>query len=819
MNTSSIDKKTSFFSLKLIKIITVIFISIYLIIWAISSPLSKHFIKPIVLEQGLTLSDDTSIYYNPFLSQLTVSDLTLYKNQEGRQEKVFAVNKLTVRLTLYRLLFDKIEVSKFELNGAYLKVSKTPTQLFIAGIDLNKENDSITEEPQETETPTESAPLPYQLVLPKLALNNINIEVNNEDKLHNIDIKALIVSQVFADLTSQKALLNLESKIDDAVLTVTAKASFDQGQGEVNSEVSFTNYPLNKIQGYVADLSELSGLFSLISKQKTVITPERLQLNVSETKLTNTDLVVGYQQQFINLEKLENDINDLSVTLNQGVITELSGTSQLALHNALSYYKKPSQKLATFKLFALKDIALSFTDKPQVNIASLMLDEIVASKNDESEHPALVTLKQFNISDIFISEKELIIDKIFLDSLQSDVIINKEGALANLIALPSTPAETEETAVADENNTVSESESESETNDGTNVEAKKSDFTISLNEFSLINDNQITLLDNSVEPVKPQKLFIDTLRLGAISNAADKLNQQTPFELTGRSDKYTKFDFKGFTEPFSEQPKHHLEGFLKELSLPPFSRYMKRAVQMELKSGQLNTDVNVTLTGEQLEGNVIILLRSLETAIADSNEAGALIDQGALPFNMALGMLKDSHGDVELDVPLSGSTSDPSFGMSSIVSLITQKAIWMATKDYLMTTFVPYANIVSAAMTVGEFALKLRFDDLTYQTKQIEPNEAQQAYLKAFIALMQDKEDTRVNICPISTPTDIDLNAGSKVTDKAQIHQLKDIGEQRGEAFKEYIIKHGNIASSRLLLCAPKIDSDKKAQPRIELSV
>ena len=63
------------------------------------------------------------------------------------------------------------------------------------------------------------------------------------------------------------------------------------------------------------------------------------------------------------------------------------------------------------------------------------------------------------------------------------------------------------------------------------------------------------------------------------------------------------------------------------------------------------------------------------------------------------------------------------------------------------------------------------------------------------------------------------LKSGEKVVDKKQIQQLKDIGEQREEALKEYLIKQGNIASSRLLLCAPKIDSSKDALPRMELSV
>jgi hypothetical protein len=384
--------------------------------------------------------------------------------------------------------------------------------------------------------------------------------------------------------------------------------------------------------------------------------------------------------------------------------------------------------------------------------------------------------------------------------------MSKEKVISNLVTLPVNEEEPKEVT-------------ETEENIEQEVSPPKADFIISLNEFSLINDNQISFVDNSVDPVAKRDVFIDKLTLGALSNAQDKKDNQTPFEFIGRSNKYAHIDFKGFTQPFSQKPKHHLKGFLKELSLPSVSTYVQQAMQIELKSGQLNTDIDVTLEGEQVDGNVVILLQGLETGIADSNEAGELIDKGALPLNMALGMLKDSDGNVELDVPLSGSTADPQFGLSSIVSLITQKAVWMATEEYLMKTFIPYANIVSAAMAVGEFALKLRFEDLPYQAKQIAINEAQHAYLQAFIALMKDKEDTRVNICPISTPADINLKTSGKVTDKGQIKQLKEFAILRAEAFKEYMVKQGSIASARLLLCSPKIDSSENAQPRIELSV
>lgn len=800
MNASSSVKKTPLY-LNVIKVIAALFITLYLVIWAVSSPITKYFAAPLLAEQGLTLSDDTNIRYNPFISELTVNDLILHK----KEDKVFSIDKLTIRLTLFQLLFEKVVISEFQLNNAYIKIDKTATQLVIAGIDLNKksENDGDTN-PEET---TESTPLNYQILLPELGLSNIHFDIKNNEQPHQVILNELLITKVKATKQTQQASINLQSTIDDTPLTLSADANFEQGQGNIATQLTITDYPIAKLQPYIEDLSELSGAFSLVSEQSISITPEQIKLHFNETEITNKNLVAGYQQQFFTLESLQQQLNDVSVTLSQGELTKLDGQGQLTLTKANAYYNKPSQKLAHFEQLALNEIRFQLTDTLKVSIAEFIIDGIFASKNEDTNLPALMTLKQFSINDIALGESSISVDKIMLDSLQSQVILNQEKVVANLVTLPATEEAAEaEAAVEDDIQPM-------------DTDEKTVDFITSLNSFSLVNDTQISFIDNSVEPAAKRKIFIDKLDLGALSNAADKKDSQTPFELIGRSNKYAHFEFKGFTQPFSQEPMHHLKGFFKELSLRAVSTYAQQAMQIELKSGQLNTDLDVTLKGEQLNGNVVILLQGLETGIADSNEAGALIDQGALPLNMALGMLKDGSGNVELDVPLSGSTADPQFGLSSIVTLITQKAVWMATQDYVLKTFVPYANIVSAAMAVGELALKLRFDDLPYKAKQIAIDEDQQAYLQAFIALMQDKKDTRINICAISTPADINLKSGSEVTDKEQIKQLKDIGEQREAMFKEYIIKQGNIASSRLLLCSPKIDSSENAQPRIALSV
>ncbi len=799
MAASSVIKSPIYFS-KSVKIIATLFISLYLVVWAISSPLSQYFIKPLLIEKRLTLSPDTSIRYNPFLSQLTVSNLTVYLNEK---EKVLSIKKLVIRLTLFHLLFDKIMINKFQLDDAFIKINKTTTQLIIAGIDLNKES---LNKNQDKMTNTEYKPFDYQLILPKSALSQINIDIENNNKSHHIVIKNLLLSKVKASEKYQQANINLHSLIDGTEFTLDAEAIFEQGQGEISTQLAIIDYPIIKLQPYAEDLSELSGFFSLLSEQSISITKEQIKLHLTKAAITNKNLVVGYQQQFFTVDTLQQNISDFKLTLTQGEITELSGQGQLTLNKANIYYNKPSRKLAYFEQLALNDMSFHFTDTLEIKVDELLVDNIIVSKNEEADLPPIMKLKQLSISDIIISERNLAVNLIRLDSLQSELILNKEKSIVNLITIPVTKTEQEEIIEV-----VAEAEQE--------IHPTSADFIVSLNAFSLINENEIYFVDNSVDPVAKRKLFIDKLTLGALSTSQDKKDNQTPFELVGRSNKYAHFDFKGFTQPFSQQPIHQLNGFLKELSLRSVSTYTQKAIQLELKNGQLNIDIDVILNGDQLDGNVMILLQGLETSIADSDEKGALINQGALPLNMALGMLKDSDGNIALDIPLSGSTADPQFGMSSIVSLITQKAIGMATQDYLLRTFVPYANIVSAAISVGEFALKIRFEELPYKTKQIEINKEQQAYLQAFIALMQDKKNTRVNICAVSTPADINLKTGSKITNKIHIKQLKEMGEQREEAFKEYIIKHGDIASSRLLLCSPKIDSSKNAQPRIELSV
>lgn len=78
----------SFFTHKFFKRLLAVYLSFFLLIWLVSSPIAKHFIAPILAKQQLHLSDDANIRFNPFLIRLTLSDIDLISSKH-EQKKVF----------------------------------------------------------------------------------------------------------------------------------------------------------------------------------------------------------------------------------------------------------------------------------------------------------------------------------------------------------------------------------------------------------------------------------------------------------------------------------------------------------------------------------------------------------------------------------------------------------------------------------------------------------------------------------------------------------------------------------------------------------
>ena len=208
-------------------------------------------------------------------------------------------------------------------------------------------------------------------------------------------------------------------------------------------------------------------------------------------------------------------------------------------------------------------------------------------------------------------------------------------------------------------------------------------------------------------------------------------------------------------------------------------------------------------------------LRGINLENIEATEDDSLNDQTTIPFSVALAMLKDSDGNVKLDLPLSGDINSPSFGMSGFLTLLIKQATIIGAREYLAQVLIPYAGLVTVVMVADKHMLKLEIRNLDYVPTSVDVPTDDETFLIEFVALMKDKSDLQVSLCGVSSATDIDKESGSDISSKEDTKALKAIARQRGKNFKAYMVEEHDIDSSRLLLCTPQIDSSEDAVPHL----
>jgi len=797
------------------KFIAVFFITLFTLIWLLSPFVSQHYAAKYLAEHKLVLAESTTIRYNPFATNLTVDDLVI-SSIDDVKNPLLEIKSLSATVSLYRLLTDTLHLSKFNIDGLLLDVNLNGDVPVIGGFliatDDSNTVDTTTESKDKNQHEDETSH--YSVSLPYLSLKNAVFNIAIKESQQEFVINSLALRNIQASAKAQQGEVSLEALVNKAPLNLTFDAQLANNQGEINSVLTLTDLALAPLQPFIsADDTEkgaitMQGLVTIDTKQRVTITDDITQINLEDFELNTQKLTVEQNKQTVEMNIAPLSMDNLLVELTPEQAPNVTGTAKLNINNIVAYQHEKSQLLAKITALNIDEITLSTAlSSVTANIVDVIIEQAVFADNTTDEFSPLAQFKELAITDIEVSQKGLSIDTINLSGLAVNTTLDKDK---NLIGLANKN---------NDNNVVRPESADtigieaSNTNDQNANEAIEPAFTLSLNQFSLLKTTHINFTDRSTTPFYERSFNITKFNAGPFDNQNPE--QDSNFKLEGGSNKYAHFDLSALAKPFNKKDFYQLKGSLKEVSLPSLSTYIADAIHHELKSGQLDVTLDITVDDTDIDGSALLHLRGVELGAANDHEADTIKSQTSIPFNVALGMLKDSDGNVELDIPLEGSTDAPSFGMRGFISLMIKQATMSAAKDYLMTTFVPYSNVVSIAMSAGEYLLKVRFNDLTFPVKETELNAEQNEFLAQFSALMTDKPDTQLTLCAIATPEDIDKPLGTEIINKDDIKQLAELSKKRLNAFKDHMVNIEKMASARLLLCSPKIDFSQDAKPRI----
>ena len=758
----------------------------------------------------LALNDEASLSFNPFTFHIQIDDLALIDTHKVAQ---LSLKHAHLNVSWWSLFSKELIVEMAEVSSLHINMVRNDSELVIAGIDLSASNTSEKQVEKAPANSSESATSlsDWQFKLPLFSMTDVVLNLNDMSKPHKISLKTLSLNAVVATMNSFDANAALNASINDASLALTSTvngtlSNLALTSVSISNQLTLTQLAVQDWQYLLSlsenDINELALFVDLTFKQNILLNEDKWQVNQPNLRLALSDIHVSKPELTLDNEAIIFELNQLLLTGENGQLIAASGQSSLSAQGVdVTTDGKTIAALQTFEL-PVAAFELDNAFNVAVAIERIGMTDVVFSKPSELS-AAIYKNKALAIDDISWKENHLSINAITLDTLNSNVVLNADKQLNNLVL----PAQ-KEMASANENY-------EKETTPTLPSPNNSPAVTFSLNKFELVNPSHITFTDESVTPKFEHNIVLNKALIASIDSR--KTSLLSPFDVALSFDEHAIATVKGAIAPFGSTLNMNLDLQMSEFSLPPLSTYLRTVLGFDFLSGQLDNKVTLTIQDDELDGETVIDLRGFELASGNDTTDLSVNDGSAMGLNSALNMLKDSQGNVSLSVPLSGNVNEPSFGVSSVLTLVAQKAIMSQAKSYLINTFVPYANIITVASVAGEYLLRLEMNDLEYSVGQVDISSSQQPFVRELGALLTDKPKQQVKMCAVASMKEAQI-ATSHVTKDEKLTALKSLSKARGDALKKVLVEQYKIESSRLLLCAPKVDTDSQSLPRIEFN-
>jgi hypothetical protein len=137
----------------------------------------------------------------------------------------------------------------------------------------------------------------------------------------------------------------------------------------------------------------------------------------------------------------------------------------------------------------------------------------------------------------------------------------------------------------------------------------------------------------------------------------------TPLALRGRVAGTASLDIHGAIDPGTDPPSFDISARTADLELAPLSPYAGKYAGYAIDRGKLTMELHYIV---QPDGQ----LKASNHVVLDQLTFGEPIESPVatkLPVRFAVALLKDSHGVIDIDLPVSGSVHDPDFHVGKII--------------------------------------------------------------------------------------------------------------------------------------------------------
>lgn len=185
---------------------------------------------------------------------------------------------------------------------------------------------------------------------------------------------------------------------------------------------------------------------------------------------------------------------------------------------------------------------------------------------------------------------------------------------------------------------------------------------IRIGPISLVQ-GKVLFSDRFIKPNYSADLSELTGRLSAFSSVPmDGRPVMADLELRGRAEGTASLEILGKLNPLAKPLALDIKGKVRDLELPPLSPYSVKYAGHGIQRGKLSVDVAYLVQPDgQLTASNQVVLNQLE--FGDKVEGAP----NSLPVKLAVALLADRNGVIDINLPISGSLNDPQFRLGPII--------------------------------------------------------------------------------------------------------------------------------------------------------
>lgn len=185
---------------------------------------------------------------------------------------------------------------------------------------------------------------------------------------------------------------------------------------------------------------------------------------------------------------------------------------------------------------------------------------------------------------------------------------------------------------------------------------------IDVGPISLVH-GKVLFSDRFVRPNYTASLSELTGRLGAFSSTPPTGSPAlADLELRGRAEGTASLEILGRLNPLAQPLALDITGKVRDLELPPLSPYSVKYAGYGIERGKLSVDVayRVQPDGQLTASNNVVLN---QLGFGDKVEGAP----ASLPVKLAVALLADRNGVIDINLPISGSLNDPQFRLGPVI--------------------------------------------------------------------------------------------------------------------------------------------------------